>query len=194
MFTGIIEAQGSVAQLAHGNLMLKLLSSLGDDPIQLGESIAVNGCCLTVVELGQYLKFNLSPETLNRTTLGNLGSGASVNLERAMRADGRLGGHLVQGHIDGKGKIVKITPLDGATVVRFSVAEEGAKYLIDKGSIALDGISLTVVKPDGAEFDTWVVPHTLAHTNLNTRTVGDAVNVEFDVLARYAERLLSGRI
>jgi riboflavin synthase len=118
----------------------------------------------------------------------------TVNLERAMRADGRLGGHLVQGHVDGTGSVVSVTPSEGSTVFRFRVAEEGSKYLIDKGSIALDGISLTVVNPKGAEFDTWIIPHTLANTNLGSRKPGEAVNVEFDVLARYAERLLAGRI
>lgn len=194
MFTGIIEAQGIIAKFGDGLLVLEPIGSLGDDPIQLGESIAVNGCCLTVIEASAGLHFNLSPETLSRTTLGNLTPGMTVNLERAMRADGRLGGHLVQGHVDGTGSVVSVTPSDGATVFRFRVADDGAKYLIDKGSIALDGISLTVVNPIGAEFDTWIVPHTLAHTNLSARKAGDAINVEFDVLARYAERLLVGRI
>lgn len=194
MFTGIIEATGNVRSMDSGSLRLDLQGSLGDDPIKLGESIAVNGCCLTVVSAGSELGFDLSPETLARTTLGGLNPGSVVNLERAMRADRRLGGHLVQGHVDGTGSIVGITPTGGATVFRFRVQESGARYIIDKGSVALDGISLTVVDPEGSEFDTWIIPHTLAHTNLNNRVVGESVNVEFDVLARYAEKLLSGRI
>ncbi len=194
MFTGIIEATGVVWEPAGGNLTIEPQGSLGDDPIKLGESIAVNGCCLTVVSMGDAFSFDLSPETLERTTLGNLVPGDIVNLERAMRGDSRLGGHLVQGHVDGIGSIVNITPADGATVFRFRVPDSGAKYIIDKGSVALDGISLTVVNPVGSEFDTWIIPHTLAHTNLNKRLIGDFVNVEFDVLARYAEKLLSGRI
>jgi riboflavin synthase len=194
VFTGIIEALGAVTLFDGGNLALDVVGSLGDDPIRLGESIAVNGCCLTVVETSPALLFNLSPETLARTSLGDLAPGKNVNLERAMRVGDRLGGHLVQGHVDGTGSVVSITPSDGATVIRFRVPESGAKYVIDKGSIALDGISLTVVEPKGLEFDTWIIPHTLANTNLGNRRAGDAINVEFDVIARYAERLLSAKL
>jgi riboflavin synthase len=191
VFTGIIEALGRVVAFDGIDLAIAPLSPMGDDPIRIGESVAVNGCCLTVVAAGKELRFNLSPETVSRTTLGSFKPDTVVNLERAMRADGRFGGHLVQGHVDGTGAIVSITPVEGATVIRFRVPDGGAKYLIDKGSVAIDGISLTVVEPGGPEFDTWIIPHTLANTNLGSRAAGDAVNVEYDALARYAERLLT---
>ena len=194
MFTGIVEKSVRIVGVAEGPFFRRLTLANPWTDLKPGESIAVNGCCLTVVEAGNELGFDLSPETLSRTTLGGLRAGSIVNMERAMRADGRLGGHLVQGHVDGTGSIVRITPEDGATVFRFRVPDAGAKYIIDKGSVALDGISLTAVKPEGSEFDTWIIPHTLIHTNLNKRVIGDSVNVEFDVLARYAEKLLSGRI
>ena len=190
MFTGIVEALGRVGAFEGANLAIVPLNPLGDDPIRIGESVAVNGCCLTVVAAGNELRFNVSPETVTRTTLGSFEPGTAINLERAMRADGRFGGHLVQGHVDGTGSIVSVTPEEGATVFRFRVPDSGAKYLIDKGSIAVDGVSLTVVEPEGSEFNTWIIPHTLANTNLGSRRAGDAVNVEYDVMAKYAERLL----
>jgi len=190
VFTGIVEALGRVGAFEGANLAIVPLNPLGDDPIRIGESVAVNGCCLTVVAAGNELRFNVSPETVTRTTLGSFEPGTAINLERAMRADGRFGGHLVQGHVDGTGSIVSVTPEEGATVFRFRVPDSGAKYLIDKGSIAVDGVSLTVVEPEGSEFNTWIIPHTLANTNLGSRRAGDAVNVEYDVMAKYAERLL----
>ena len=200
MFTGIVEALGRVTEFDGANLALEPLTTLGSDPIQIGESVAINGCCLTVIQVspskqsGCTLQFNVSPETVRRTTLGSFTPGTRVNLERAMRADGRFGGHLVQGHVDATGSVVSITPAEGSTVIRFRVPEAAARYLIDKGSIAIDGISLTVVSPGAAEFDTWLIPHTLANTNLKDRKIGDSVNLEYDVLARYAERLLAARL
>jgi riboflavin synthase len=190
MFTGIIEALGKVKSLQDGVLVLGLDAALGPDPVKLGESIAVNGCCLTVVDFEHDLRFELSQETLARTSLGDLVSGSRVNLERAMRADGRFGGHIVQGHVDATGELVRITPVGNSTVFRFRVPGGSEKYLIDKGSITIDGISLTVVEPQENEFDTWIVPHTLANTNLGDRSLGDRVNLEFDALARYVERLM----
>jgi len=209
VFTGIVEALGRVSEFDGANVALEVLLSLGADPIQIGESVAVDGCCLTVARIikvedsgvlppapqfggnaGLRLEFNLSPETVSRTTLGSFQPGTTVNLERAMRADGRFGGHLVQGHVDATGSVVSITPVDGATVIRFHVPDAAAKYLIDKGSVAIDGISLTVVKPEAAEFDTWIIPHTMANTNLGEKLPGDAVNLEYDLMAKYAERLL----
>ncbi len=191
MFTGIIEALGRVRSLASGVLVVEPDRELGPDPVQIGESVAVNGCCLTVVD--KALTFDLSPETLARTSLGGLKAGTHVNLERAMRADGRFGGHIVQGHVDGTGQVVSITPSDNSTIFRFRVPAGSEKYLIDKGSITIDGISLTVVEPSATEFDVWVIPHTLQSTNLDERKVGDRVNLEFDALARYVERLLNFR-
>lgn len=191
MFTGIIEALGEVVALEGLDLTIRPKGSLGNDPIVIGESIAINGCCLTVVASDGTLHFNLSPETLSRTSIGDLAVGSAVNLERAMRADGRFGGHLVQGHVDGTGSVVSITSQEGATVIRFEVPEGGQRYLIDKGSVSIDGISLTVVTPKNRQFDTWIIPHTLANTNLGDRKPGDRVNLEYDVLARYVERLLT---
>ncbi|MHB8636822.1 MAG: riboflavin synthase [Fimbriimonadaceae bacterium] len=193
MFTGIVESLGRITDFDGVNLVLETSPSVGHDPIRIGESIALNGCCLTVAatsaETGS-LHFNVSPETVSRTTLGAATVGTAVNLERAMRADGRFGGHLVQGHIDATGTVVSITPANGATVIRFRAPEGGERYLVDKGSIAIDGISLTVVTPSGNEFDTWIIPHTLESTNLHERSPGDRVNLEFDAMAKYAERLL----
>lgn len=192
MFTGIVEAVGRVTACRAGSLEIEAMRPLGNDPIQVGESIAVNGCCLTAVKAaGTRVGFDVSPETLARTTLGSFDSGSLVNLERAMRADGRFGGHIVQGHVDATGGVVAIRPESGATVFRFRVPDAAAKYLIDKGSIAIDGISLTVVSPERSEFDTWIIPHTLENTSLRERREGDRVNLEYDVLARYAERLLA---
>jgi len=206
MFTGIIEALGEIQWMEAGVLVLMPDRLLGPDRVQVGESIAVNGCCLTVVALGPLkggpagaedvprgLKFDLSPETLARTALGGLSRGAHVNLERAMRADGRFGGHFVQGHVDTTGDVVSIAPQGNSTAIRFRVPAGSEKYLIDKGSISVDGISLTVVEPAGLEFDTWIVPHTMANTNLRERKPGDRVNLEFDALARYVERMISTR-
>lgn len=190
MFTGLVQAVGQVRSLEGGRLAVAVEAGW-PDPLAIGESIAVNGCCLTAVSLDP-LAFDLSEETLARTALSELRAGSSVNLERALRAGDRLGGHFVQGHVDGVGRLLSRTPRKGSEVFRFSVPAEGAKYLIDKGSIAIDGISLTVVEPNGGEFDVHLIPHTLSHTNLGALPVGNGVNLEFDVLAKHVERLLRG--
>lgn len=189
MFTGIVEAMGTVRHLSDGDLQITI-GTWRD--LKLGESIAVNGCCLTVARLVEDLvEFDLSPETLSRTNLGDLKAADVVNLERAMRAGGRFGGHFVQGHVDSTARIVEIEPLpEGGAVIRYAVPAEYARYVIDKGSVCLDGISLTAVQPEGNEFPVAVIPHTLAATNLGKRRAGDRVNLEVDVLARYVERLL----
>jgi riboflavin synthase len=193
MFTGIIEGQGQVRSLVDGVLTLEGISGFENDPWKIGESVAVNGCCLTVVSSNDGLTFDLSPETLARTSLGELKTGSKVNLERAMRADGRFGGHIVQGHVDATGTVVAITPKDNATIFRFRAPREFDLYLIDKGSITVDGISLTIVDLRDSEFDVWVIPHTLQETNLGERQPGDKVNLEFDLIAKYVERLTSNR-
>jgi riboflavin synthase len=192
VFTGIIEALGRVRSLADGVLIVDLDRALGPDSVVEGESIAINGCCLTVVAPLDplALRFDLSPETLSRTSLGQLNSGSNVNIERAMRADGRFGGHIVQGHVDSTGVLVSATPSGNSTIFRFQVPDGDDRYLIDKGSITVDGISLTVVQPDETGFDAWVIPHTLQNTNLGSLKVGDKVNLEYDALARYVEKLL----
>jgi len=191
MFTGIIEGLGKVRSMENGVLLLQVARGFESEPWKIGESVAVNGCCLTIVDASNGLRFDLSPETLSRTSLGSLIDGSLVNIERAMRADGRFGGHIVQGHVDATGTVVSIMPNDNATVFRFQAPTEWIKYVIDKGSITIDGISLTVVNLRGNEFDAWIIPHTLQDTNLRGTKVGDKVNLEFDVIAKYVERLMS---
>lgn len=190
MFTGIVQALGKVRQLDNLVLEIDAPATFAGEGYEEGESIAINGCCLTVVGFDP-LRFDLSEETLARTDLGDLAAGAQVNLERAMTPKDRFGGHIVQGHVDATGELIAIEPQEGSSVFRFRIPEEYARYLIDKGSITIDGISLTVVRPEGDTFETWIIPHTLAHTNLGTRKAGDQVNLEFDVIAKYVERLLA---
>lgn len=190
MFTGIVQALGQVRGLENLILEVDAPSTFAPEGYDEGESIAINGVCLTVVGFDP-LRFDLSEETLARTDLGDLKAGDSVNLERAMTANARFGGHIVQGHVDATGELVDIEPQEGSSVYRFRIPVEYARYLIDKGSITIDGISLTVVRPEGDTFETWIIPHTLANTNLGTRKVGDRVNLEFDVIAKYVERLLA---
>lgn len=160
----------------------------GDDPPALGESICVNGCCLTMVT-NSPLGFDLSKETTNRTTLGSLKPGDLLNLERAMRLTDRLGGHIVQGHVDAVGHVVRKTDLNGSTEFEFQAPLEFDRYLIDKGSIAIDGISLTVIEPQQGLFKVAVIPHTLEQTNLSTKQLGSLVNLEFDMIAKHLEKL-----
>ena len=190
MFTGLVQAVGEVAEIDGSNLALRCAWPEPDDPIRAGESVAVNGCCLTALADGE-LRFELSPETRRRTAFHSLRAGLKVNLERAMRPLDRLGGHFVQGHVDAVGELVTVLQSGEFTVFRFRAPEEYDRYLIDKGSIAIDGISLTVVNPIAGEFDAWVVPHTMAATNLADRVPGDSVNLEFDVLAKHVEKLLT---
>lgn len=190
MFTGIVQALGQVRQLANLVIEIDAPAGFGGDGYDEGESIAINGVCLTVVGFDP-LKFDLSEETLARTGLGDLQASDQVNLERAMTANARFGGHIVQGHVDATGELLSIEPQEGSSVFRFRIPAEYSRYLIDKGSVTIDGISLTVVRPEGDTFETWIIPHTLANTNLGTRKPGDRVNLEFDVIAKYVERLLA---
>lgn len=183
MFTGIIEALGEV-KCSGSRLVVTGWS--GD--FEVGESISVNGVCLTLVSNDDGLTFDLSEETLARTTLGKLDVGDTVNLERAMQLHDRLGGHIVQGHVDGLAQVLAIEPRDGST--RMVIKATDPRFLADKGSIALDGISLTVTNPAGAEFEVHLIPHTLENTNLKFRSVGDQMNVEYDILAKHVDRLL----
>lgn len=197
MFTGIIQAVGEVGALRDGVLSVQAPKGFAPAGFDLGESISVSGCCLTVVESIEAddwtLKFDLSPETLDRTSLGGLDTGSKVNLERAMTANGHFGGHVVQGHVDNTGTLVSVTQAANSWVYRFETTPEFDRYLIDKGSITIEGISLTVVEPKGGSFDTWIIPHTLQETNLGSKKPGDKVNLEFDVIAKYVEKLLGSR-
>ncbi|RYG35700.1 riboflavin synthase [bacterium] len=191
MFTGIIEAVGEVLAAGERMRLRAPEDAWPNEPFQLGESIAVDGVCLTVTTIqGREITFDLSPETLDRTTLGALGTGAPVNLERAMRADGRFGGHMVQGHVDGVGRFLGSETAGDGLVARFETAPGGARYLVDKGSIAVSGVSLTVVRPVGEAFEVWLIPHTLEQTSLRRLLPGDEVNVEFDAMAKWVERLV----
>ena len=197
MFTGIVEELGTVRSIVRNaggaRLVIEAETVLGG--ARPGDSIAVNGCCLTVAELGTdgtSWAADAVPETLDRTTLGELRSGSHVNLERPVRLQDRLGGHLVQGHVDGVATLTRSEPLDDGSV-RLTIAVPPAllRYVVEKGSVALDGTSLTVAALTDTGFDIAVIPHTLAHTTLGGCRPGDRVNVEVDVLAKYVERLTS---
>jgi len=193
LFTGIIEAVGTLAALEPRGSQVGVVIDAHAmiDGVRIGDSIAVNGTCLTVtrIDAGR-LHFDAVHETLDRTALGDQRVGARVNLERAMRADGRLDGHIVQGHVDGTGRVADLAR-DGDDV-RFAVecGPEIARYLVPKGSVAIDGVSLTVVDVSDAGFDVALIPHTLAETNLGDRRLGDRVNLEADVLGKYVVRYL----
>jgi riboflavin synthase len=203
MFTGIIEELGTVAELRRGSdpaggakLVLranKALSNADGPRLQEGESIAVNGVCLTAREItAETFAADLSPETLERSSLGSLSPGGRVNLERAMTPSSRFGGHIVQGHVDGVGKLVALDPLpDGNYWLSVDIPPELERYVVSKGSIALNGISLTVARLDGHRVGVAIIPHTYENTGLGDLRPGDPVNVECDVLAKYAEKLLA---
>ena len=192
MFTGIVEECATVRAL-EGNRLAVSARSIDADG-RVGDSIAVNGVCLTLVTLGEgCLGFDLSDETLARSNLGRLGPGDAVNLERPMTLSARLGGHLVQGHVDGVGEIARVEPGDdGGAVLTVRVPPTLMRYVVEKGSIALDGISLTVAAISDDEIGIALIPHTLAATTLGADAPGDQVNIEVDVIAKYVERLMEG--
>jgi riboflavin synthase len=193
MFTGIVEGVGIVKGLQEkeDSWLLELdLPFASSDGLEAGASLAVNGCCLTMREDGSAEgSFDLLEETLKRTNLGRLHPGDQVNLERSLPADGRLGGHFVTGHVDGMG-IIEIFEERGKNLfLQVQVEEQNAKYLVDKGCIAVDGCSLTVCEVTDHSFAVWLIPHTLDKTNLKGREAGDSLNLEFDLLAKYVERI-----
>lgn len=193
MFTGIVEAVGRVVALeAQGEkTRVRVEAPRLADGAPIGASIAVNGACLTVTEAGAgQLAFDAVRETLDRTALGDLRPGARVNLERALRADGRLDGHIVQGHVDGTGRVRALERHGDDVRLVVECAPELAKQLVPKGSIAVDGVSLTLVDVSDTGFDVALIPHTLAETNLADRRPGDRVNLEADVLGKYVLRYL----
>lgn len=194
MFTGIVEELGAVAAIEPGedSARLTVRGPLVTADVTHGASIAVNGVCLTVVshDDGEFT-VDVMAETLRRSGLGALRTGDRVNLERAMAAGGRFGGHVVQGHVDGTGQILDRQPGDRWEVVRFSLPEDLARYVAEKGSITVDGVSLTVASVDDSSFTASLIPTTLDLTTLGHKEIGDPVNLEVDVLAKYVERLLS---
>ncbi len=196
MFTGIIQAVGTVARLDMRGGDARIEIAAGDLPLKdaaIGDSIAVNGVCLTTVACGdRSFAADVSTETLTRTSLGRLRAGSRVNLEKAMAVGDRLGGHLVSGHVDGLAKLRARESVGRSVQFRLAAPETLAKYIAAKGSVCLDGVSLTVNTVAGAEFDVNIVPHTLAVTTLGDWQVGCEVNLEVDLIARYLERLVLG--
>ena len=189
MFTGIVEEVGVVAKISDNGMTVRATKVTED--LKLGDSIAVNGTCLTAVSFDRTeFSVDLSPETVRRTSLGRLSVGGPVNLERALLASDRMGGHIVQGHVDGTGRIMS-TKRDGdSTIFRIRVPKRLNRYIVEKGFVAVDGISLTVVKIGASSFTLAVIPYTLKNTNLAALSVGDRVNLEADILAKYVESLL----
>lgn len=192
MFTGIVEEVGTVADLQRrdGSAVLTVACATVVADARVGDSISVNGCCLTITELGDGFTADLMGETVDRTALAQLAPGAPVNLERALRADSRLGGHLVQGHVDGVAEVLAVEAHSDWTTMRFSLPPALTRYVVEKGSITVDGVSLTVTAVGERSFEVGLIPHTLAVTVLGSRKAGDRVNLEVDVIARYVERML----
>lgn len=190
MFTGLVESVGEIVELvpAGGGVRVRIATPLGSE-LTLGESVAVNGVCLTVIEHdANGMRMDVGPETLRVTTLGGLTPGRVVNLERSVRADSRFGGHFVQGHVDAVGEIVSIEPDVEFHTVQVQYPERFAANLIHRGSIAVDGISLTVAGLSGHRFELMIIPFTMAHTNLRQAAVGTPVNLEFDMVGKYVAR------
>jgi riboflavin synthase len=193
MFTGIVEEAAPVVALERigAEVRLRVRAESVSQGAAIGESVAVNGCCLTIAELdGRELRFDLLAETMRVTNLGACAAGALVNLERALPADGRLGGHFVQGHVDCTAEILGFEPSGADHRLEISLPAEFARYVILKGSIAVNGVSLTVAELKPSSFVIWLIPHTIAVTNFSMFRPGDWVNLEFDLLAKYLERLL----
>ncbi len=196
MFTGLVEATGKVTGLEAGG-MSRLTVSAGkvSSEAQVGESVSVNGVCLTVNEINdENLVFYAMPETLRRTALGGLAKGSRVNLERAMSVESRFGGHIVQGHVDGVGRVLDVRDEGGAEIWEFEAPDSVLRYTVEKGSICVDGISLTVVMVGERSLTVSILPQTRAATNLRTLVIGDRVNLEADVIGKYVERLLGPRL
>lgn len=191
MFTGIIEEIGIVAGVrrATSSVKLRIRAQKVLEGTRVGDSIAVNGVCLTVASLedGAFCA-DVMPRTLESSSLGSLGANGRVNLERAIRLGDRLGGHIVTGHIDGTGRIVSIVPNDNARLVRIEASGEILRYVVERGSIAIDGMSLTVAALDERSLTVSLIPHTFANTTMSSRKTGDIVNLECDIIGKYAER------
>jgi riboflavin synthase len=196
MFTGIIEHVGKVSGIEradeHVNLTVRAEEWVLSDVV-LGDSLSINGACLTVIGVsGTTATFNIVYETMRKTSLGHLAEGDAVNIERAMPANGRFNGHIVQGHVDATGSIASIRQLDNSYVIYIDVPKDLMRYIVRKGSICVDGISLTVVDAEDKTFSVSIIPHTWEHTNLSEKIAGDPVNIETDVIAKYVERMTVG--
>jgi len=196
MFTGIVEEAGRVVAFRREPAAWKLVvaADRARDGVAVGDSIAVNGCCLTVVHAaGGELHFDVLEETRRLTNFAALKPGGLVNLERSLRFDGKVGGHFVTGHIDGVGTVEVFEPRGADHYLRVRAPAGAGRYLVHKGSVAIDGISLTIAEVDGEALAVWLIPHTIEVTNLRDKRVGDPVNLEFDLLGKYVEKLLALR-
>ncbi|MDB6170455.1 MAG: riboflavin synthase [Verrucomicrobia bacterium] len=196
MFTGLVEEQGTVAAFSAdgGGWRLQVSARAVLDGVAIGDSIAVNGCCLTVTHADRgSLTFDVLGETRRLTSFASLKKGGAVNLERSLRFDGKVGGHFVTGHIDGTGVIELVERRGPDTILRVGAPKGSGRHLISKGSIAVDGVSLTLAEVGGDSFSVWLIPHPLAATNLGAKEAGDLVNLEFDLLGKYVEKLLAAR-
>jgi riboflavin synthase len=196
VFTGLVEEVGRVSSLHEGEMLrLGIRADHVTGGTRAGDSISVNGACLTVGEVdGRTLTFFAMPETLRRTALGTLVEGSPVNLERALAAGGRFGGHIVQGHVDGVGEVLGVRPEGEAEIWEFGAPEAVLRYCVEKGSVCVDGISLTVVAVKEGSFTVSILPQTRANTNLGGLREGSRVNLEADVIGKYVERLLGPRV
>lgn len=195
MFTGIVEELGTIYSIKRGasSAAIEISADLIFGDLKIGDSVAVNGICLTATSVNLKKKTwtaDVMHETLNRSSLGLLNSGDKVNLERAMAANGRFGGHIVSGHIDGTGHIISMKPDDNAVLISISAAPEILRLIVEKGSITIDGISLTVTEVTETHFSVSIIPHTMKETVLGFKKPGDKVNLENDVIGKYVERLL----
>ncbi len=193
MFTGLVEEVGTLKSVKRGggSCVLTVECSRVLEGSRVGDSIAVNGVCLTVTSMGgAYFTADAMPETLDRSSLGKLPAGSPVNLERAMPADGRFGGHIVSGHIDGMGTVMSITPDENAVWYRIGAEPKLLRYIVEKGSITVDGISLTVADTDSESFSVSIIPHTQKETSLRSLRSGSAVNLETDIIGKYVEKLM----
>ncbi|MBA3390580.1 MAG: riboflavin synthase [Rubrobacter sp.] len=196
MFTGLVEGTGRIVSLEPGGMTRLVVSAnLAGDDARIGDSVSVNGVCLTVNEVDRdELVFHAMPETLRRTALGGLSKGSLVNLERAMGAGSRLGGHIVQGHVDGVGEVLGVRPEGDAQMWTFTASADVLRYTVEKGSVCVDGISLTVASLDEGSFDVSILPQTRENTNLRELKAGRKVNLEADVIGKYVERLMEPRL
>ncbi len=191
MFTGIVEEKGTVGSISDFRLQISCERVMADSDVD--SSLAVNGVCLTVVQRGGgTLAFDVTPETLSRTSLGRLKTGDPVNLERPITLSTRLGGHLVQGHVDGLGSVVSVDPNEAGATLTIQAPEGLMRYVVEKGSISVDGISLTIAAVGADTFSIALIPHTLEVTTMGTAAPGDPVNLEADVIAKYVEGFLAG--
>ena len=192
MFTGIVEEVGSIAEKTPTRLVVRAKTTL--EGTRVGDSISINGACLTVVELRDgTLAVDVVPESLRRTNLDKVAPGDPVDLERAVAVGDRLGGHMVQGHVEATGNVVSLQPDGEAVIIEFQAPPDIMRYVVAKGFIAVDGISLTVVECNSTSFTVSMIPYTLENTVLGSRRAGDRVNLETDIVARYVERLVNGQ-